>query len=56
MRAGVVLKECVSFRWKVLENSVTENIATRISLSGMLCIEGFIWDGRKLQLHLIRWD
>lgn len=29
---------------------MTENIATRISLSGMLYIEGFIWDGRKIQL------
>lgn len=25
---------------------MTENIA-RISLSGMLCIEGFIWDGAE---------
>lgn len=56
MRAGVALKECVSFWWEVLRNRVTENTATRISLSGMPWIEGFIWDGRKIQLCLIRWD
>lgn len=47
MRAGVALKGCISFWWEVLRNRVTENTATRISLSGMPWMKGLFGMGGK---------